>query len=80
MTLPKPTYSLITFEVGNTEILHDDKKERTDKTALTIQLKDMLDAFLYRKQFKKKELEDIYTVGVQVSSKCTSVTLITPIK
>ncbi|RUS31660.1 hypothetical protein BC938DRAFT_477354 [Jimgerdemannia flammicorona] len=57
---------VVTVEVGNMEKSHDDTKERVDKSALTIQLKDMLDAFVYRINFTKEELKDVCTIGMQI--------------
>ncbi|CAG8540419.1 4030_t:CDS:2 [Paraglomus brasilianum] len=49
---------------GNTEIAHD---ESEDHTALKIELKDILDNLRDVLHLKKKDLEGIFTVGIQVN-------------
>ncbi|RUS13840.1 hypothetical protein BC938DRAFT_477650 [Jimgerdemannia flammicorona] len=64
---------ILSLEVGNTEMGYDDTKERVDRSALTIQLKDMLDQFRYGLHFKKKDLENIFTIGIQASGKASAI-------
>ncbi|RUP42944.1 hypothetical protein BC936DRAFT_137856 [Jimgerdemannia flammicorona] len=58
---------LLFLEIGNTEMHFNDTKERVDKSALSIQLKDGIDQLCYGLHFKKADLERIFTIGIQVS-------------
>lgn len=58
---------LVSVEVGNTETDNDDLKLREDHTALKIELKDMLDNFRYALHFKKKDMAEIFVMGIQAT-------------
>ena len=60
---------LLFIEVGNTGMEFDETEERVDRSTLTIELKDTLDSFSYNLHFKKKDLENIFTIGIQISGK-----------
>jgi hypothetical protein len=54
-------------EVGITEKDSDDLKFREDHTALKIDLKDMLDNFYNVLHFKKKDLAEVFVMGIQAT-------------
>ncbi|CAG8709361.1 15508_t:CDS:2 [Funneliformis caledonium] len=58
---------LVTAEVGITQKDHDDLKFREDHTALKIELKDMIDNFYDVLHFKKKDLAEIFVMGIQAT-------------
>ena len=58
---------IMTVEVGNTEMKKDELKLQSDHTAIKIELKDMIDDFYNKLHFNKKDLADIYTIGIQVT-------------
>ena len=58
---------LVTAEVGITQKDHDDLKFREDHTALKIELKDMIDNFYDVLHFKKKDLTEIFVMGIQAT-------------
>ncbi|CAG8704581.1 2706_t:CDS:10, partial [Funneliformis mosseae] len=58
---------IMTVEVGNTEKKKDELKLQSDHTAIKIELKDMIDDFYNKLHFNKKDLADIYTIGIQVT-------------
>ncbi|CAG8684927.1 13365_t:CDS:10, partial [Ambispora leptoticha] len=64
---------LVSVEVGNTETNNDDLKLREDHTALKIELKDMMDNFRDELHFKKKDLAEIFVMGIQVTEVATLV-------
>jgi len=57
---------IMKVEVGNTEMNKDEFKLQSDHTAIKIELKNILDAFYYKLHFNKKDLADIFTIGIQV--------------
>ena len=58
---------LVTVEVGITQKDHDDLKFREDHIALKIELKDMIDNFYDVLHFKKKDLAEIFVMGIQAT-------------
>ena len=60
---------LLALEVGNTNTGYDDTKERVDRSALMLRLKDILDQFRYGLYFKKADMENIFAIGIQVSGR-----------
>ncbi|CAG8683909.1 24937_t:CDS:10, partial [Dentiscutata erythropus] len=64
---------LVSVEVGNTEVDNDDLKLREDHTALKMELKDMLDNFRDELHFKKKDIAEIFVMGIQITEVATLV-------
>lgn len=58
---------LVSMEVGNVETDNNDLKLREDHTALKIELKDMLDNFCDELHFKKKDIAEIFVIGIQIT-------------
>lgn len=58
---------MVTAEVGITQKDHDDLKFREDHTALKIELKDMIDNFYDVLHFRKKDLAEIFVMGIQAT-------------
>ena len=58
---------LVTTEVGITETDNDDLKFHEDHTAIKIELKDMIDNFYNELHFKKKDLAEIFVMGIQAT-------------
>ncbi|CAG8604506.1 7795_t:CDS:1, partial [Racocetra fulgida] len=57
----------MTVEAGNTDMKYDEFKIQSDLTALKIELKDMMDDFYNKLHFNKKDLAEIFTIGIQVT-------------
>ncbi|CAG8631504.1 28085_t:CDS:2, partial [Gigaspora margarita] len=58
---------LVSMEVGNVEMDNNDLKLREDHIALKIELKDMLDNFRDKLHFKKKDIAEIFVMGIQIT-------------
>ncbi|CAG8615086.1 1231_t:CDS:10 [Diversispora eburnea] len=58
---------LLVLEAGNTEGPMDDTKFREDHSKIKVVMKDCIDAFWSNLHFKKKELEEVFVMGIQIT-------------